>query len=363
MRSSTVRRAASFACLLFLRLMMLAQSSTSAQNLDRDMPRLLKENHVPSVSVARVERGRIVMERAFGMQDAMTAATTHTLYNIASLTKPITAQVAMRLLSQGVFTLDEPMAPVWTDPDVADDPRRNLLTPRIALTHQTGFANWRSMTGGKLTFQFEPGTKYGYSGEGFEYLARFMEKKAGEPLDASAKRLVFDPLGMKETSFTRQPWFAGRIAVPADDKGAWLTPNFAEKPISADLVYTTAHDYALLLQAVIENTGITAQIAAERDRIQIGVQDDECPRLAPELCPSALGSGLSWQILRFGKTIIMMHTGHDPGVHTLAYLVPADGSGGVILTNGDNGRKLYGTILQDMGAPEPFTSAVMALMK
>lgn len=343
--------------------MMIAQAPVSLDELDRDLPRLLEENHVPSVSVARLEHGRIVMERAYGMQDATTKATPRSLYNIASLTKPITAQVAMRLISQGVFTLDEPMAPVWMDPDIADDPRRNLLTPRIALTHQTGFANWRSMTGGKLAFQFEPGTKYGYSGEGFEYLARFMEKKTGEPLDRLAQRLIFDPLGMKETAFTRQEWFAGRVAVPADDKGVWMTPRFAEKPISADMVYTTAHDYALLLKAVVEKTGVTPQVAAERDRIQIGVQDQVCARLAPAPCPSAVGSGLSWQVMRFGKTTVMMHGGHDPGVHTLAYFVPADGSGGVILSNGDNGRRMYGAILRDLGAPEPFTEAVAALMK
>ncbi len=92
------------------------------------------------------------------------------------------------------------MPPVWTDPDIAYDERRNLLTPRICLTHQTGFANWRSMTGSKLTFTFPPGTRYGYSGEGFEYLARFMEKKTGLSLDQQAKQLVFDPLGMREHS-------------------------------------------------------------------------------------------------------------------------------------------------------------------
>ena len=94
----------------------------------------------------------------------------------------------MRLLSQGAFSLDEPMAPVWTDSDIATDDRRTLLTPRIALTHQTGFANWRSMTNNKLTFQFTPGTRYSYSGEGFEYLAHFIERKTGVALDVNAGR-------------------------------------------------------------------------------------------------------------------------------------------------------------------------------
>lgn len=79
--------------------------------LDRDVPGLLTQNHVPSVSIAQIKNGAIVLTRAYGQQDANAAASVRTLYNIASLTKPITAQVAMRLLSEGVIKLDEPWRP------------------------------------------------------------------------------------------------------------------------------------------------------------------------------------------------------------------------------------------------------------
>lgn len=333
--------------------------------LDTDIPRLLVEDKVPSVSIAKVAAGSITLIRAYGKQDAETAATPNTLYNIASLTKPITAQVAMLLISNGSFTLDEPMAPTWTDPDIASDDRRKLLTPRIALSHQTGFANWRSMTSNKLTFQFTPGTSYGYSGEGFEYLAHFMEKKTSVPLDVNAQKLVFDPLGMKDTSFTRQSWFSGRVAVPADATGAWLTPRFADHPISADMVYTTAHDYALLLQAVIEDRGLTPYVATQRNQIQVSLKEKMCPSLpSARFCPEELGSGLSWQIIRLRGTLVLMHTGHDPGLYTFAYVCPATRSGAVILTNGENGKKIIPDILRDLDAPNAFVELMQAtLMK
>jgi CubicO group peptidase (beta-lactamase class C family) len=359
MRTQTGCRITGTICFVFFRLLLIAQTPS----LDGDVPRLLEESHIPSVSIAQIKDGRIVAVRAYGRQDATTAATPRTLYNIASLTKPITAQVAMHLLSQGVIVLDEPMAPVWTDPDIATDDRRNLLTPRIALTHQTGFANWRSMTNDKLTFTFTPGTRYSYSGEGFEYLARFMEKKTGARLDVNAKKLVFDPLGMHDTAFTRQEWFAGRVAAPADDKGNWLEPHFAERPISADMVYTTAQDYALLLQAVIENRGITPEVARERDRIQISLKQQLCPQVPAGLCPDELGSGLSWQILRFKDATVLMHTGHDPGLYTFAYVSPDRRSGAVILTNGENGRRIVPPILRDLDAPAAFTEVMAATMK
>jgi CubicO group peptidase (beta-lactamase class C family) len=218
------------------------------------------------------------------------------------------------------------------------------------------------MTNGKLTFQFTPGTRYGYSGEGFEYLARFMEKKLGIPLDINAQKLIFDPLGMRNTAFTYQPWFEGRVAFPADEMGTWLTPHFADHAVSADLVYTTANDYALLLLAVLQNRGLTPQIAKERDRIQVNLKEQLCPTIPDGLCPDALGSGLSWQIVHFGDTTVLMHTGHDPGLYTFACIFPGTRSGVVIFTNGENGKKLVPTILHDLDAPASFVDVLAATM-
>jgi hypothetical protein len=62
------------------------------------------------------------------------------------------------------------------DPDIAQDPWHKLLTPRLSLTHQTGFTNWRHHTENVLQIQWEPGTQTGYSGEGYDYVARFADK-------------------------------------------------------------------------------------------------------------------------------------------------------------------------------------------
>src|SRR6202161_3484933 len=87
----------------------------------------------------------------YGEQSRGVPATTKTLYNMASLTKPVTAETVLRLASAGKLSLNESMSPFWLDPDIRDDPWSKLLTPRLCLSHQTGFANWRGMTGGALT--------------------------------------------------------------------------------------------------------------------------------------------------------------------------------------------------------------------
>lgn len=152
--------------------------------------RLLSEHHVPGVSIARIKGGKLVQTTAYGQQSAEVAATPDTIYNIASLTKPISAEVALRLISnERSFSTSHYKA--WTDPDIAGDERRKSLTPRIALSHQTGFANWRSETGNVLTFRSDPGKTFGYSGEGYEYVARFLEKKTCKSLKKNSRENSF----------------------------------------------------------------------------------------------------------------------------------------------------------------------------
>jgi CubicO group peptidase (beta-lactamase class C family) len=126
----------------------------------------LKESDVPSVAVAFIKDRRLARTAVYGEQFPGVAATGKTLYNMASLTKPVTAETVLRLASAGKFSLDESMSPFWLDPDIKNDPWSKLLTPRLCLSHQTGFANWRRMTGGVLKIRWEPGTQTGYSGEG-----------------------------------------------------------------------------------------------------------------------------------------------------------------------------------------------------
>lgn len=155
---------------------------------------------MPSVAVAYVEDGKLAWTAVFGEQSPGVPATRETLYNIASLAKPITAETILRLASAGKISLDEPMSAFWSDPDVAGNPWHNKLTPAIALSHRTGFINWRSESNGELEFQWEPGTKTGYSGEGYNYIARFAEKKLARSLEGLAQEYVFDPIGMENTS-------------------------------------------------------------------------------------------------------------------------------------------------------------------
>ncbi len=171
------------------------------ERLDVAVPPLLKQEKVPSVSIAHIHNGEIDLLVAYGMQAPGVPATVDTLYNAASLTKPLAAEVYLRFASEADLSLDAPMADVWIDPDLADDARATRLTPRLALSHRTGFPNWRYQTGGVLKFESDPGERFGYSGEGFEYLHTYLDGVSGKPLNALAQTLVLDPAKMSSTYF------------------------------------------------------------------------------------------------------------------------------------------------------------------
>jgi CubicO group peptidase (beta-lactamase class C family) len=323
--------------------------------LDQAVPGLLAEHGVASVSIARVEHGELVWAAAYGWQTEGVRATPATLYNIASLSKPLSSEAILRLAARGQVTLDEPMSPWWVDPDIAGDPRHAQLTLRLALSHRTGFANWRRMTGGVLQFTRPPGTAFGYSGEGFEYAARFVERKTGELFETVAQTLVLDPAGMTSTSYTFRPWFVGRVAVPHDADGKPLAPSFARRWTASDLVYSTPSDYARFLISVARGDGLTPALVAERARVQVSRKAEMCPPPAPG-CPRDVGIGLSWEVDRFGEDVVLMHTGQDDGLFAFAYLDLTRRSGTVIFTNSAHGGDIVLPILERIGADPVFVA-------
>ena len=307
--------------------------------LDARVPQWLAQYQVPSISIAYVRNGAIVWTRAYGEQSDGTPATGWTLYNVASLTKPVFAELMVRLAAAGRISLDEPMSPYWVDPDLARDPRHARLTPRMALSHRIGFANWRRETGDTLRFGFEPGTSFHYSGEGYEYASHFVQRKLGASLESLAREYVFRPFGMENTSWARQPWFDGRTAIPKGGDGKYGSPDFSPNGNAADNLWTTAGDYALFLIGVMGRRGLPARFADQRDSIHsLGVADGAgCDPKKVRRCPSPFGYSLGWSVMEYPDGPVLWHTGADWGEKAMAFWLPKRREGMVLLTNGARG--------------------------
>ena len=345
-------------CLIVSGLRSTAQTPLSDRK--EAIPALLQREHVASVSFAQIIEAKTAFAEAYGEQSAGVASTPATLYNIASMSKPISAEVLLRLASKDRLSLDEPMYRYWIDPDLTDDPRAKLLTPRLALDHQTGFANWRRETNGKLAFTRDPGKAFGYSGEGYQYVARFAEKKTGEPFETLAQALVFDPAHMTHTAYTRRPWMDGNIAQPTDKDGKWLMPVIATQFVAADLVYTTPTQYASFVESLMNGEGETPAIRKLRESVLTDRKAEMCVGKMAKACPDEVGFGPGWEVIKTHGKTFLMHTGIDDGVFTLGFFDPGSRAGVILFTNSTNGPRVILPILKMLSADPDFVGYLEA---
>ena len=311
---------------------------------EKKLPEWLKETNVPAIGIGIIENGKLKYTKVFGElrndgpSRPASPAPPNTIFQVASLTKPVVEILTLQLVSSGKWNLDEPLANYWVDPDVQNDPRHKKLTTRHVLTHQSGFPNWRYLNpANKLEFMAEPGTKVNYSGEGLEYLRHALEKKFNEPLERLAQKLLFQPYGMKDTRFF---WDASmdesRFAVAHNKEGNPYDINKNSTANAADLLLTTVADYGRFAVNVLRRKGLSKSVFNEMVRPQV-----------PYPGGKNLFFGLGWMIMPelSNGEYALIHTGSDPGVNTVVVLFPRSGRGLIVFTNGDNGTQVWTRIL------------------
>lgn len=317
-----------------------------AAEVDQFMRDLMSRHGVLTAGVGVLSDGELVWAGYYGEQAPGTPATRETLFNVASLTKTVTAETVLRLAAADALSLDEPMSPYWLDPDLADDARHALLTPRLALSHRTGFPNWRFMSEGRrLSFIADPGETFGYSGEGFEYVARFAERRANRGFDDLARAYVFESGAITDAAVSPQPELYARIAVPVlegETYRPYCRPSGRCTPegewSAADDLVVSVEAYAAFLSSAIAAQGLTPEIAEQRTRVYSPVSGPaaivDCDAgEAP--CPVEQGYGLGWEVARYGPgDAVITHGGSDWAELALAYYYSLSGDGLIVFLNG-----------------------------
>jgi CubicO group peptidase (beta-lactamase class C family) len=294
------------------------------------IPLWLARYNVPLMAIGIIENNRIKKTVTYGQPGNRVQTWDNSLFNVASLTKPVFAVTVLKLVCSGQWDLDSTLSEYWTDPDVKGNPWHDKLTARIILSHQTGFSNWRDLSPSKrLFFNFEPGTRFGYSGEGYEYLRHAVESKFGKSIQQISDSLVFRPLGMKDT---RYGWDSrmdsSRFALPHKENGELVNKKKIAEICAADWLVTTIRDYSKFCAYVLKKAGLGDPLFREMVTPQVQIADDPGD-----------GMGLGWEVIRGlpGGEYVITHTGHDYGVTTLVMLLPLSGRGIIMLTNGENG--------------------------
>lgn len=301
-----------------------------------EMEKWLKQNNVPTLGLGIIKEGKLQQVKVFGEITKDVSAPYNTIFNVASLTKPVTAIVALKLVSLGKWNLDEPIYKYWTDPDIANDSRNKKLTTRLILSHQTGFPNWRGNNADeKLNFLFDPGTNYQYSGEGFEYLRKALEKKFKKSLQQLADELIFQPLKMEDTRYVwNENIDTTRLAIGYDKDGNTYETVKNKTANAADDLMTTIEDYGKFLVSVMNSDGLTQNIFNEMISHQV---------------ESSRGKhfGLGFEIYDFENgEYALSHGGSDKGVQTIVFIFPKTKQGLLIFTNSDTGTNVYENLLK-----------------
>ena len=224
--------------------------------LERTILRLMREGDVPGLSMVLIRDGKIHWHRGFGVKNVDTKARINdaTVFETASLTKPALAYAALKLVDAGRLRLDTPLVNYLPSGYVAGDDRSRLITARMVLSHTTGFQN-ELHPGEQMQIHFTPGERFSYSGEGFIYLQKVIERISGERFDVFMKKMVFAPLGIKTASYLWRREYATTMASGHNPAGV-AAERIRPSELKLSWLHMTALDYAKFVIAVMNGVGL-----------------------------------------------------------------------------------------------------------
>lgn len=303
----------------------------------------------PSVAVAVVVDGTLVWEEGFGMADRARgiAATPHTPYLLASVSKPILTTALMRLAQDGKVDLDAPANRYLPDsPLTAHEGRVEDATVRRVANHSSGLpVHYHMLPGQPMPIgtsadtvrhyghlMTAPGERYDYSNLAFGVIDRIIEHASGQPVDAYLRAQVFQPLGMRDSSYGPDAARVGDTARPYAPDGRPLPLASMDTP-GAGALYSSAHDLARFMALHLKQP-LAGSTPALDDR-----HVDQMQRATPASRDGGPGvpktSRIGWggadeRVRRYDT---VTKAGGMPGAATWMVLVPGQDIGVVVLTN------------------------------
>jgi uncharacterized protein YbbC (DUF1343 family)/CubicO group peptidase (beta-lactamase class C family) len=226
--------------------------------------------HVPGAVILVGHQGKIVYRKAFGaraIEPYRHPMTVDTVFDLASLTKVITATAIMELVDRGKLRLDDPAAKYW--PEFAAH-GKGPITIRQLLTHTSGLrpdvnsrVRWSGYEGALAAIVADQrvspaGSGFCYSDVNFIVLGEIVRRASGLPLDAYCAKEIFKPLNMRHATFRPPPAWQMRIA-PSDYQGSGLRWGQVADPTAYRMggvaghagVFASADDLALLAQMLL----------------------------------------------------------------------------------------------------------------
>ena len=302
-----------------------------------------------------VKSGRTVFSAGYGYADVEKArrVTPDTVFQIASVSKTVTATALMQLWEAGAFKLDDPIAPHLdfkvVHPTFPDVP----ITFRHLFTHTSGISDavyddldfstgdlpslrdfltaylapgGKYYDAAKCYSDAKPGTAWSYSNVGAALLGYLGARLSGKPFDVFTRERIFTPLGMHDTSWRYEGVSDDRLAQPYDfvDGRFKRLPRTRYPDWPAGLLCTTANDFAKFLSSYTQATLLKPETIKTMFTPDPVVMNPKSP---------SLRQGLIWELAPMGGSTIALHPGGDPGASTLAAIGVTHKAAALCFTN------------------------------
>lgn len=308
-----------------------------------------------------MRHGALAHLAATGYQDreAKTPMRVDSMFQVASLTKPVTSAGIMILVDEGRVGLSDPVAkflPEFQRPTAA-----RPITVRDLLTHTSGMAGSvpqgfnqkRERTLAEVVqmaaqqpLLFEPGTRWSYSNTGMATLGRIIEVVSGQSYEQFIAARIFAPLGMQDSHYFPPAAKYGRIAaVYTDDKGTLIRADVdlhregAKYPAPEGGLFSTAADLARFYQMMLNKGTLDGHRILSAAAVEVMTQN-HTGELKAGFAPG-MGYGLGWSVVRNVEGMFRLNSigtfGHGGAYRTYGWVDPAKDMIGVILFQRTNG--------------------------
>jgi CubicO group peptidase (beta-lactamase class C family) len=345
---------------------------------------LMETAVIPGLSIALIDDGQLAWAKGFGVADVRTGepVTPDTIFEAASLTKPVFAYLAMQLVQEGVLKLDVPLVDYLPEGErtavrlfdvsgqnesaifdyVVNETAVQQITLRHVLSHQPGFPNWTEK-GTALKSHLSPGQRFSYSGDGFHFLQKILAYKLGMDLPELLHECVLLPLDMGHTHPMGAGLAAFQVAVGHDQTGEAMPKWNSPELYAAASLHTTPSDYAEFLLALLRPDKYNAAhlhplFLQEMLQPQVQVNDGapwhhDWPRETVNLEPN-LFWGLGWGLERRDDDgYAIWHWGDNGNFKAFVWgdmgsKTTKAGTAVVLMANSSNGDEVWRDILTEI---------------
>jgi len=321
--------------------------------------------NVPGVSIAVINDFALEWAKAYGNLKAGsdTPVTTGSYFQAASTSKLVTATIVLHYVEKGILSLDEDVnnyLKSWHLPE-NDFTQQQKVTLRLLLTHQAGLpaTNFPQQENaddptlvqvlkGELPamnkpaiVELVPGTKWQYSNIGFVVIQQILEDVTGKPFSQVARETVFEPLGMKNSTFSYplKPELQAKEAMPHDADGIACESALSPTVLAQGGLMTTPSDLAIFtIELMRAYQGLSNRLLSKAMACQMLRKELD---LDPSIFGVPISEGLSVMLYGEEENLVFTHPGSNyPGMNCWLIGYPETGRGAVIMTNGVKGEIL-----------------------